>query len=489
MLLQVTDIINRLGLDIDFLSSGECIDRSPVNGKTIASFPLADAAHVQKVIDRACFAFNEWRGVSPTDRADLIRIFIEELIQHKEDLITLIMIETGKIRSSAEAEVNTTISICESVAGIPKLLAGLSCPTQDQKLTISQTWLPLGPVGVITSFNFPLRVWAHHALMALICGNSVIWRPSRKATLTAFAINTLLRRAKARSFTYCPEYLSQILICDHAEGQLLAQSERIPLLCVTGAPTTAKKLQHCVSQRFGRVLSSIGGNNAAIVMPSANLNLAITEIGNSIVADCGQRATSLKRVYVHRKIYDTFVSQLKEWLNSIHIDSPFEPPSKMGPLIDKEAFSFMQYTLSMAEKAGAKIFGGERMNIGHFADAYYVKPALIECEKQIDLVLEEILAPMAFVIPFDDLHEAINNVNAFSQTLLSCLFTNNLQEVGNFTSDFGVSSAAATVNAGTVGYDLEAMFRTGKNGNTTGTIENSWKMFMQSKTCLVNYNA
>lgn len=488
MFRRVAEIVNRLKLDIDFLSSGNCVDYSPVNGENIASFPLGDEATVERTIARSVEAFREWREVPPTGRSELIRLFADELRANKDDIVDLIMIETGKIRSAALKEVERSISLCESVASIPQRLSGVSAPTESHKLVISQSWLPLGPVAVVTSFNFPLRVWALHALVALACGNSVIWRPSRKATLTAFAVTSLLRRAKARCSANCPEYLAQILICDHPELMQLAKNPKVPLVCATGAPAMARKIQGLVGERLGRSILATGGNNAALIAPSADINLAVNHIVRSTIADCGQRSTSLQRLFCHSSVYDKVVPRLRDEFQRVYVNSPFERQSVIGPLIDKIAFDTMRLSLEQATVDGGVVSGGNRLDVGNYRDAYYVQPALVEMPKQTGIVKTELLAPVLYVMRYDDFDQAMEEINAFPQTLVSCAFTNDLKEAGAFSSLDGAHSNVATVNAGTVGYDLAAMFGTDRNAVGSGTASEPWRPFMQAKSCLVNFN-
>lgn len=488
MFRHVAEIVNRLKLDIDFLSSGNCVDYSPVNGENIASFPLGDAQTVERTVARSVAAFREWRDVSPAERSELIRLFADELSANKEDIVNLIMIETGKIRSAALKEVERSISLCESVASIPQRLSGVSAPAESHKLVISQSWLPLGPVAVVTSFNFPLRVWTLHALVALACGNSVIWRPSRKATLTAFAVISLLRRAKARCSANCPEYLSQILICDHPELMQLAKNPQVPLVCATGAPAMARKIQGLVGERLGRSILATGGNNAALVAPSADIDLAVNHIVRSTIADCGQRGTSLQRLFCHSSVYDKIVPRLKDEFRRVYVNSPFERQSMIGPLIDKVAYDTMRLSLEQATVDGGVVSGGNRLDVGNYKDAYYVQPALVEMPKQTGIVKTELLAPVLYVMRYDDFDQAMEEINAFPQTLVSCAFTNDLKEVGAFSSLDGARTNVATVNAGTVGYDLAAMFGTDRNAVGSGTASEPWRLFMQAKSCLVNFN-
>ena len=486
MFYRVAEIVKRLNLDLEFISSGNCVDYSPVTGEQIASFPLSDAQSIRTMIERSKRAFAEWRQIEPNARSSLIRLFGEELRDKKEELAELIVIETGKIYATALKEVERSIEICDMVADMQYHMSGFSVPTHGKHLTASEVWQPLGVVVVITSFNFPMRVWVLNALLALACGNSVIWRPSRKATLTAFAVNSLLRRAKARSSADCPEYLSQVVICNHEDSVVMAESPDVALLCATGSPVMARNLQSKVGQRLGRSLLSIGGNNAAVVTPSADLDLTIRQVLLSAIADAGQRCTSLHRVFCHSSVYDEFVGRLKAAFNTVYVNSPFERQSQMGPLVDKEAFDIMRLQLEQAVLDGGVVFGGDRMNVGLHKDAYYVKPALVEMPRQTGTVKTELLAPVLYVMRYDDLKDAVGGVNSFSQTLLAGIFSNDLKEIGYFCSMDGVQSCAAIVNAGMVGYDMAAMFTTGKNGGSFST--DVWRPFMQSKTCLTNYN-
>ena len=486
MFYRVAEIVKRLNLDLEFISSGNCVDYSPVTGEQIASFPLCDAERIRMVIERSKRAFGEWRQVQPTERSALLRLFGEELRDKKEELAELIVIETGKIYATALKEVERSIEICDMVADVQYHMSGFSVPTQGRHLTASEVWQPLGPVVVVTSFNFPLRVWILNALLALVCGNSVIWRPSRKATLIAFAVNSLLRRAKARSSANCPEYLSQIVICNHEDAVVLAESQDVRLLCAAGSPDIARRLQSKVGQRLGRSILSVGGNNAAVVTPSADLDLTIRQVLLSAVADAGQRCTSLHRLFCHSSVYDELVGRLKEAFNTVYVNSPFERQSQMGPLIDKEAYDIMRLQLEQAGLDGGIVSGGNRMDVGLYKGAYYVQPALVEMPGQTGTVKTELLAPVLYVMRYDDLKEAVDGVNEFSQTLLAGIFSNDLKEIGYFCSMDGVQSCAAIVNAGMVGYDMAAMFTTGKDGG--GFATDVWRPFMQSKTCLTNYN-
>ncbi|MGN0903799.1 MAG: aldehyde dehydrogenase family protein [Alphaproteobacteria bacterium] len=486
MFLRVADIVNRLKLDTDYISSGNCVDYSPVNGKEIASFPFHDSEYVKTVVERSQKAFGEWKEVAPRFRSELIRLFGEELRANTDDLAQLIVIETGKIYADALIEVQKSIAVCEYASGLPQRLSSISAPTESTNLSILETWLPIGPVAVVSSFNFPLRVWVLNAMLAIACGDSVVWRPSRKAMLTAFAANTLLRRAMARTRADCPEYLTQFVTCGHDEAAVLAGSPDIALLCATGSPVMARNLVAKVGMRLGRSLLSLGGNNAAIVTPSADIPLAVEHLIRSTVVDGGQRCTSLQRLFCHSSVYAEVVGRLKDGLQRIYVNSPFERRSEISPLIDREAHDSMRLSLDQAQIEGGVVSGGERLMIGNYDNAYYVHPALVEMPSQTPTVRTELLAPVLFVMSYDHLDDAVARINEVPQTLISCIFSNSVQETGYFSSLDGVMSGVATVNAGSVGYDLVAIFSGERNSGGSGS--EPWRSYMRSKTCLVNYN-
>ncbi len=486
MHLRIAEIVNRLKLDTDYISSGNCVDFSPVNGKEIASFPFHDSEQVLKAVERSVHAYEEWRYVSPDGRAALIRAFGEELRANADDLAQLIVVETGKIREDALTEIRKSIDVCNYVSGLPQRLTGVSAPTESSNLSLLETWLPIGPVAIITSFNLPLRVWTMHAMLALACGNSVVWRPSRKTVLTAFAANSLLRRAMAKVDSDCPEYLSQFVVCGHEDAVILADNPGIALLCATGSPAMARTMVGKTGMRMGRSLVALGGNNSAIITPDADIDLAVRHLVKSTIVDCGQRCTSLQRLFCHSSVYDEVIEKLKRGLELIYVNSPFERRTEIGPLIDKEAYDNMRLALEGAENEGGKVFGGQRLMIGNYDNAYYVHPALAEMPEQTGTVKTELLAPVLFAMKYDDLSEAIKKINDVPQSLISCIFSNNVKETGYFSSIRGVMSNVATVNAGSVGYDLVAMFGNRRNGGSSAA--EPWRSYMQSKTCLVNYN-
>ena len=284
----------------------------------------------------------------------------------------------------------------------------------------------------------------------------------------------------------CPEYLSQFVVCSHEDAVILADNPGIALLCATGSPAMARTMVGKTGMRMGRSLVALGGNNSAIITPDADIDLAVRHLVKSTIVDCGQRCTSLQRLFCHSSVYDEVIEKLKRGLELIYVNSPFERRTEIGPLIDKEAYDNMRLALEGAENEGGKVFGGQRLMIGNYDNAYYVHPALAEMPEQTGTVKTELLAPVLFAMKYDDLSEAIKKINDVPQSLISCIFSNNVKETGYFSSIRGVMSNVATVNAGSVGYDLVAMFGNRRNGGSSAA--EPWRSYMQSKTCLVNYN-
>ena len=486
MYLPIADVISRLNLDTGYISGGGCIDFSPVNGKEIASFPFHDSEQVRKAVKLSVQAFTEWENVSPDVKTDLIRTFANELRENTDDLARLIATETGKIMTDALREVKKSIDVCNYVSSLPQRLTGLSAPTESNGLSLMETWLPIGPVAVITPFNLPLRVWTLHAMLALACGNPVIWRPSRKTVLTAFAANSLLRRAMAKLDAACPEYLSQLIICDRKDAAVFAENPDVALLCATGSPENVRTLAATTGARGGRSLISSGGNNSAVITPDADIDAAVKHLVRGTIIDCGQQCTAFQRLFCHSSVYDEVVGKLKRGLELIYVNSPFERQTEIGPLIDKESFDAMNAALNAAKSEGGKVFGGERLLIGGYDNAYYVHPALVEMPEQTDTVKKELLAPVLFVMKYDSLPDAVSRVNEVPKSLISAIFSNNIKETGYFLSVNGVKSNVATVNAGSVGYDLVAMFGNNRSGGSSSS--EIWHSYMRSKTCLINYN-
>ena len=487
MLSRVEDILLRLNVDISYVFSGNCRDTSPVTGEDIASFPISDAADIHRKIQNAREAFCEWRMRSPEERRDLIYAFANEIRAHAEELATLIVIETGKIRADALAEVYQTLTICELAAGMAHRLTGFTAPGEMNDLSVMQTWMPLGVVGIVSSFNFPLRIWAYNAMMALACGDVVIWRPSRKAALTAYVANHLLQAAAGKAVKLCPANISQIVVCNHNDATVLAKSAKIDMLTATGSPVLARNLVSLTAQRLGRSVLLLGGNNAAVVTPSANIDAAVKDIVNSAVLDCGQRSTSLQRLFCHSSVYEKVRDLILKRIDALVIDSPVESTAEVGPMIDNRGYDLMRYAIEQAAAEGAVVHGGERLTVGSYENAYYVRPALIEMKEQTNVMKTDLLAPVLFMMPYDDIEEAVTLTNAFPNTLISCIFSNDLREFNRFTGIKGTTSGVAAVNTGTVNYDMIALSCGEQGGN--GFSKDIWQTFMSARTTFLNNKA
>lgn len=487
MLSRVEEILQHLNVNISYVFSGNCRDTSPVTGEDIASFPISDAEDIQKKILLAQEAFSEWRLRSPKERQNLIYAFATEIRQHAEELATLITLETGKIREDALAEVYRTLSICEFAAGIAHRLTGFTAPGELNDLSVMQTWKPLGIVGVVSSFNFPLRLWAFNTMLALACGDVVIWRPSRKAALTSYVINHLLHVAAGKALNLCPENISQIVICNHTDVTVLAKNPKVSMLTAAGSPVMSRNLAGLTGQRLGRSLLFLGGNNAAILTPSANIENAVEDIVNSSVLDCGQRSTSLQRLFCHTSVYEKTRHLILQKMKALKVDSPLEPFAQVGPLIDYKAYEFMRHTLDQAVADGGIIHGGERLTVGSYENAYYVRPALIEMSSQTSAMKNDLLAPVLFMTPYNNIEEAIKMTDAFPDTLISCIFSNDLQEFNLFTGFSGTNSAVSAVNTGTVNYDMVALSCGEHGGRSLGN--DAWQLFMSARTTFLNNNS
>ncbi|HEX7199786.1 MAG TPA: aldehyde dehydrogenase family protein, partial [Dongiaceae bacterium] len=354
-----------------------------------------------------------------------------------------------------------------------------------------EAWHPLGPVGVITAFNFPVAVWAWNAALALVCGNSTVWKPSEKAPLTALATSALFERALARfRQTTCeaPEGLAALLLGGRAIGEALVEHPNVPLVSATGSTAMGRSVGPRLAKRFARAILELGGNNAAIVAPSADLDLTLRAVAFAAMGTAGQRCTTLRRLFVHEDVYGTFVPRLKKAYQSVTTGDPLQAGTLVGPLIDGMAYEQMQAALDLAKAAGGIVFGGERIMIGGRSDAYYVHPALVEMARQTGPVERETFAPILYVIPYRDFDAVLTLHNAVPQGLSSSIFTNELREAETFLSVRGSDCGIANVNIGPSGAEIGGAF--GGEKETGGGRESgsdAWKAYMRRATNTVNY--
>jgi aldehyde dehydrogenase (NAD+) len=486
--MTLRNIAADLHLDADLLQGGTRIVRSPIDGAEIARLKDDTPETADAKIAAAAEAFKTWRLVPAPRRGELIRLLGEELRAHKEALGKLVTLECGKSIQEGYGEVQEMIDICDFAVGLSRQLYGLTIASERPGHRMTETWHPLGPVGVISAFNFPVAVWSWNAALAIVCGDPVVWKPSEKTPITALACQALFDRAAAR-FGDAPDGLSSVLIGDRSIGERLVDDRRIALVSATGSTRMGREVGPRLAQRFARSILELGGNNAMIVTPSADLELALRAILFAAVGTAGQRCTSLRRLIVHRDIYEALVPRLKEAYAGIPIGNPLDTSKLVGPLIDRDSFEDMGRALKAASAEGGIVTGGGRVLADQHPDAYYVEPALVEMPAQTDTVRHETFAPILYIMLYDSLDEAIALQNDVPQGLSSCIFTTDLREAERFLAASGSDCGIANVNIGPSGAEIGGAF--GGEKETGGGRESgsdSWKAYMRRQTATVNYS-
>ncbi len=477
---QATTLLGRMDAST---GHGDLACTSPIDGSTLGFVTQASPAELNDAIAAAHRAFLVWRSVPAPRRGELVRLLGEELRAHKDDLGRLVSIEVGKVLSEGLGEVQEMIDICDFAVGLSRQLHGLTIVSERPEHRMMEQWHPLGVVGIVTAFNFPVAVWAWNAALALVCGNALAWKPSEKAPLCALAVQALFERAATR-FGDAPDGLSQLVIGAREAGEALVASPSVALVSATGSVAMGRIVGPRVAARFGRSLLELGGNNAAIVAPSADLDLALRGVAFAAMGTAGQRCTTLRRLFVHEAVYDPFVTRLKAAYASVTIGDPLEPDTLVGPLIDEAAFTAMLRALDAAREFGGTIHGGERID----RPGVYVRPALVEMPEQTGPVLEETFAPILYVMRYADLAEAIALNNAVAQGLSSAIFTTDLREAELFIAAGGSDCGIANVNIGTSGAEIGGAF--GGEKETGGGRESgsdSWRAYMRRATNTINY--
>jgi len=461
---------------------------SPIDGAEIGRVAFDDAAAIERKIAASVAAFRQWREIPAPRRGELVRLFGEELRAHKDMLGTLVTLEMGKIHQEGLGEVQEMIDICDFAVGLSRQLYGLTIASERPGHRMMESWHPAGPVAIISAFNFPVAVWSWNAALALVCGDSVIWKPSEKTPLTALATQTLFERACHR-FGSAPTNLSQVILGAREAGEALARDARIPVVSATGSTAMGRALAPTVAQRLGRSILELGGNNAMIVCPSAKLDLALRAILFSAVGTAGQRCTSLRRLFVHESIYDKLVPALKNAYANLPIGDPLKKGTLVGPLIDGRAYENMERALDAAKGEGGKIAGGGRIHEHEFPNAFYVKPAIAEMPDQTAIVTRETFAPILYVMRYRDFADALAKHNAVPQGLSSCIFTLDIQEAERFLAATGSDCGIANVNIGPSGAEIGGAF--GGEKETGGGRESgsdAWKAYMRRQTATINYS-
>ncbi|QTA90838.1 Aldehyde dehydrogenase [Desulfonema magnum] len=462
---------------------------SPIDGRVIGKIRCAGKGDYEEVVTRSVRAFEEWRMVPAPKRGEIVRQIGEAMRKHKEDLGALVSLEVGKIRAEGEGEVQEMIDITDFALGQSRMLYGLTMHSERPEHRMYEQWHPLGPVGVITAFNFPVAVWSWNAMISLVAGDTVIWKPSSKAPLTAIAIMKIAWRVLQKNGL--PEGVLSLVIGDRKEiGETFIKDQRIPLISATGSVPMGRHISEVVAGRLGKTILELGGNNAIIVAPSAELNLAVRGIVFGAVGTAGQRCTTTRRIIVHKDIFGTLAERLVKAYKQVPIGNPLEKNILMGPLIDRAAVDAMQKALEEIRNQGGKILcGGEVLSGDVFDAGTYVTPCICEIGPDAPIVKEETFAPILYMIRYDTLEKAIAYQNDVPQGLSSAILTRDLPEAETFLSHRGSDCGIANVNIGTSGAEIGGAF--GGEKETGGGRESgsdAWKAYMRRQTCTINWS-
>ncbi|MCA9220576.1 MAG: aldehyde dehydrogenase family protein [Planctomycetales bacterium] len=488
-----TELLARLGIRPensgvyagDWLSPGGRPVRSinPSTGEELATVYGASRRVYDTLIEAAQAEFLRWRRIPAPARGELVRQLGNALREAKSDLGLLVSLEVGKTRSEGEGEVQEMIDMCDFAVGQSRQLYGKTMPSERPRHRLFEQWHPLGPVGVLTAFNFPVAVWAWNATLAAVCGDSVIWKPSPHAPLTAIAVQHILNRVVARLRMPNPFFL---VVGEGAEpGQWMASDRRLPLVSATGSCEMGRSVGATVASRLGRALLELGGNNAVIVTPSADLDNALRAIVFAAVGTAGQRCTTLRRLIVHETLLDDVLARLATAYESVSIGKPWDDGILMGPLISADAVSAMQQALAEArEQGGEVVFGGEVLD----GPGNFVRPAIVKSRPDMPIVARETFAPILYVMSYREWDEAIAIHNRVEQGLSSAVFTDRLTEAEMFLGAEGSDCGIANVNIGTSGAEIGGAF--GGEKDTGGGREagsDAWKNYMRRQTCTINF--
>ena len=454
---MVIDLLGRLGLDPTEPNSGACgadwlkdadggelVSINPATGKPLGRVVKARAHSYDQIVLEACRQFLNWRAVPPPVRGELVRKIGQALRDAKSDLGFLITLETGKIRSEGEGEVQEMIDMCDFAVGLSRQLHGLSIASERPMHRMLEVWHPLGPVGIITAFNFPAAVWAWNAMIAAVCGDTMIWKPSPLAPLTAIAVQRIASRV-ARSEGF-PSVFNLCVGDDGDIGERLLADVRLPLISATGSCRMGRRVAEVVGKRLGRTLLELGGNNAIVITPSADLEMAVRGTVFAAAGTAGQRCTTARRLIVHESLHDRLLDRLVAAYRSLRIGDPWEDGVLVGPLIHQGAVDAMQSALETARGQGGHVVcGGRRLD----RPGFFVEPAIVRARPDMPIVAEETFAPILYVMKYNELEEAIAIQNGVEQGLSSAIFTRDLREAEQFLSPAGSDCGIANVNIGT----------------------------------------
>ncbi len=489
------ELLKRLGLDA--ISDGACgqswirchgselVSFSPIDEKPIARVRMAMAGEYERVLAEAASVFESWRMLPAPQRGQIVRAIGDELRLHKDDLGALVTLEMGKILGEGKGEVQEMIDIADFAVGLSRQLYGLTMPSERREHRMFEQWHPLGIVGVISAFNFPVAVWSWNALLAAVCGDCVVWKPSPKTPLTAIAVQHICNRVLTEHGW--PGVFSLVIGSDGEIGERLVRDARVPLISATGSTRMGRHVAQAVAARLGRTLLELGGNNGVIVTNDANLDLALRGVLFGAVGTAGQRCTTLRRLFLQRGIAAEFKEKLKAAYGQIRIGNPLDSGTLVGPLIDQDAVDNMAAALRAAVEQGGRVVAG---GSDAARPGFFVQPAIVEARHDMPVVWHETFAPILYVMEFDSLDEAIGRHNAVPQGLSSAIFTDSLRSAETFLSARGSDCGIANVNIGTSGAEIGGAF--GGEKETGGGRESgsdAWKAYMRRQTVTVNWSS
>ena len=485
--MNVKQILETIGVDKNLYTvpNGQTVV-SPIDATEIATVKHTTRQEYEAKVFNVKQAQRDWRTIPAPQRGEVIRLFGEELRKYKNELGRLVTIENGKIFQEGLGEVQEMIDICDFAVGLSRQLYGLTMPSERPGHRMQEMWNPLGVVGVVSAFNFPVAVWSWNFAIATVCGNTTLWKPSPKTPLVSFACEAIFKKAVERSGISQAESILELVIGANEHAEWLADDKHINLVSLTGSTAMGQALGKRVTERFGRVLMELGGNNAMIVTPNADMDLAIRAILFSAVGTAGQRCTTLRRVIAHRSIHEKLVKDLKKYYAKITVGDPLDKNTLVGPLVSEQAYENMKDTMSQCEQQGIGVVtGGTRIE----RDGVYVTPALVELNKAEEITKTETFAPLLYIIPYDELAEAVAINNNVPQGLSSCIFTKDLQEAELFIGANGSDCGIVNVNIGPSGAEIGGAF--GGEKHTGGARESgsdAWKQYMRRSTVTVNYS-
>jgi L-aminoadipate-semialdehyde dehydrogenase len=495
---KTSALLKKLGLketnpgvfDGTWHGSGKTIDSiSPIDGTRLGRVRQATPAEYENAVLRSLAAFEKWRAVPAPKRGEVIRQLGNALRAAKRDLGRLVTLEAGKIPAEGEGEVQEMIDICDFAVGLSRQLYGLTIASERSQHRMLEQWHPLGVVGVITSFNFPIAVWAWNSALACVCGNAVLWKPSGQTPLTAVATTKIAERV-CRDNGVDPAMFSLVSGDAATVGQRMVDDRRIPLISATGSTRMGRQVGEAVSRRLGRSLLELGGNNAIIVAPSADMDLVVRAIVFGAVGTAGQRCTSTRRVLAHESILPRLTRRLLAAYQQVRVGNPLTPGTLCGPLISARAVADMQNAIKQLVREGGKVlYGGEPLRGPKYPGGRYVRPCIATAKADFKIVHEETFAPILYLIPYRKLSDAIQAHNAVPQGLSSAIFTNDLREAEQFLANAGSDCGIANVNIGTSGAEIGGAF--GGEKETGGGRESgsdSWKNYMRRQTVTINYS-